>query len=54
MEFALNHSRSDMMMLQYLREIPAIHILKNDDRFTEYRETFKLSDHELTQLIQLK
>lgn len=51
MEFALNHSRSDKM-IQYLREIPAIHILKNDERFTEYMGTFKLSDHELTQLIQ--
>ncbi len=39
-------------MKQFLRELPAIHILKNDHRFLRYTESFDLSELELTQLLQ--
>lgn len=39
-------------MKQYLRQLPAIHILKDDLRFLKYCEKFNLSEFELTNLLQ--
>ncbi|OIJ12737.1 L-seryl-tRNA(Sec) selenium transferase [Anaerobacillus arseniciselenatis] len=39
-------------MKHYLRELPAIHILKNDPRFLQYSSDFELSELELTQMLQ--
>ncbi|OIJ19000.1 L-seryl-tRNA(Sec) selenium transferase [Anaerobacillus alkalidiazotrophicus] len=39
-------------MIGYLREIPAIHTLKNDERFFQYSVQYDLSESELTQLVQ--
>ena len=41
-------------MKQFLRELPAIHILKSDERFLQYCESFNLNDHEMTDLVQLE
>ncbi len=39
-------------MKHYLRELPAIHILKNDPRFMQFTKDFDLSELELTQMLQ--
>jgi L-seryl-tRNA(Ser) seleniumtransferase len=39
-------------MKQYLRELPAIHSLKDDQRFLQYRESFNLSEIELMTILQ--
>ncbi|WNF35199.1 L-seryl-tRNA(Sec) selenium transferase [Bacillaceae bacterium IKA-2] len=39
-------------MKQYLRQLPAIHILKDDQRFFDYCQKFNLSELELTNLFQ--
>ncbi|OIJ13031.1 L-seryl-tRNA(Sec) selenium transferase [Anaerobacillus alkalilacustris] len=39
-------------MIYYLREIPAIHTLKNDKRFLKYSNQFEFSESELTKFVQ--
>ncbi|MCT8137899.1 L-seryl-tRNA(Sec) selenium transferase [Anaerobacillus sp. CMMVII] len=39
-------------MKQFLRELPAIHVLKSDSRFNESCESFNINDHEMTDLVQ--
>lgn len=39
-------------MNKYLRQLPAIHILKDEQRFLQYCEKFNLSELELTNLFQ--
>ncbi|QOY34791.1 L-seryl-tRNA(Sec) selenium transferase [Anaerobacillus isosaccharinicus] len=41
-------------MKQFLRELPAIHILKSDEHFLQYCESFNLNDHEMTDLVQVE
>lgn len=41
-------------MKQFLREIPAIHLLQSDERFHKFCESFNLNEMEMTNLIQLE
>jgi L-seryl-tRNA(Ser) seleniumtransferase len=41
-------------MKQFLREIPAIHILKADQRFVDFCKNYNINENEMTDLVQLE